>query len=138
MTGEIVVKPLVKGLSTQKMGGGYGGGFITFALPPHGCHIVSPGEDCSIPHIKTVCNTIMVQDTACHLKFRFCDAPCGIGPADQVGNPIYCKVGTSYNGVGDAESRERREDMDCACSSLCTEVGTVRRTLPHIVPDALW
>ena len=90
---------LVKVLSLQQMGAGYGGGFRTFTLPPHSCHIVSPVEDCALPYTKTSCDTFLVQDTACHLKVIACGAPRGVGLYDKVGNHICRKVVTPYNGV---------------------------------------
>ena len=85
---NIAMEFLVKVLSLQQMGAGYGGGFRTFTLPPHSCHIVSPVEDCALPYTKTSCDTFLVQDTACHLKVIVCGAPCSDGPDDQVGNHI--------------------------------------------------
>ena len=75
------------------MGGGTSVGCRTFALPPQGCHIVSPGEDCALPHIKTICGALVMKDTAYHLKVMVFRAPCGVGPVDQVGNHICGKVG---------------------------------------------
>ena len=67
VVGDIAVKPLVKGLILQQVVGGKGRGCRTFELPPHGCHVASPEEECAFPHIKKVCYTIVVQETACHI-----------------------------------------------------------------------
>ena len=67
MVGHIVVKTLVKCLSLQQVSGGAGGGCRTFAMTTHGRHVLSTGEGCGLPHIKTVCYNILVQDTACPL-----------------------------------------------------------------------
>ena len=99
MAGEIARKLLVKGLSLQQMGGGADRGFITFDLPPHGFHIVSPGEDYALPHIKTIFNTVVVQNNDFHIKVRVFFFPGGVGSYNQLGNHICGKVGTPYNGV---------------------------------------
>ena len=68
MSGDIAVKPLVKGLGPKQMGGGTGGGCVTFALPPHGYHVVSPGDYCTFQRIKTICDTIVVKYISVHFQ----------------------------------------------------------------------
>ena len=46
------MEPLVKGLVTQQMGRGTGGGCGTFALTPHDHHVVIPGEDYVFAHMN--------------------------------------------------------------------------------------
>ena len=64
MSGYIAVKPLVKSMGPQQMGWGAGGGYVPFALPPYGRHVVHPGEDCTFLYIKTICDTIFLKDTS--------------------------------------------------------------------------
>ena len=93
MPRDIEVKPLVKGLGPQQIGGGTGGGFKTFVLPPHGHHIISPGDNCAFPHIKTIFDTIVLDYSAIHLQAQVCGAARGFGPVVQVGHHIRREVG---------------------------------------------
>ena len=83
MPGGIEMKLLVKSLGPQEMGRGTGGDCGTFALTPHGRHVVSPGQDSVFPHIKKIARSLWWRTLPAISKYEFVVPPMGLDQLTQ-------------------------------------------------------